>query len=190
VIVVGVRIRPYEAGLELELDQRQLVDSNLDRGDAVRALEPFAVAGRKEDRLRPRSAAARRSVDAVEAAGLTAVTLPQVLGEAAPGRVEVEKTRARRAPEPVHDLLGSADERARRQQLLLVVDEHREPALDDVERIHVQTMEVGGRSVAGIREERFRDAQLLEVGLDHDPAAEQRLALARPVHHASHLGRV
>ena len=94
VIVVGVRIRPFEAGLELELDQRQLLEPGLDRRDAVLALEPFAFAGRKEDRVRARPAAARPSVDAVEAAGLTAVARPQVLGEAAARRVEVEKTRS------------------------------------------------------------------------------------------------
>ena len=90
----------------------------------------------------------------------------------------------------MHDLLWSADARARGEHLLLVVDQDREPALEDVERIRVLPVEVRIRSGASVREERLGDAELVEVRLDHDPSVEKRLALAGSVHDSWHCERV
>ena len=190
VVVVAVRIGPFETGLELELDQSELISADLDRCDSVFTHESFAFAGREEDRLRSGSATTRRSIDAVEAAGLAAIALLQIPREATVRRVEVQEPCTRRAPEPVDDLRRSAGARSRRQQLLVVVDEHRKPALEDVERIHVLPVEMRIRSGASIGKERLRDADLIEVRLDDDPSAEERLALAGSVHDSWHLGRV
>ena len=94
------------------------------------------------------------------------------------------------APEPVHDLRRSADARTRGQHLLLVVDQDRKPALEDVERIRVLPVEVRIRSGASVRKKRLGDAELVEVRLDHDPPAEERLALAGSVDDAWHCERV
>jgi hypothetical protein len=88
------------------------------------------------------------------------------------------------------DLLGSADARARRQHLLLVVDQDREVALEDIERIRVVPVKVRIRSDAGVREKRLGDAQLVEVRLDDDPSVEERFALAGSVHDSWHVRRV
>ena len=90
----------------------------------------------------------------------------------------------------MYDLRWSADACARRQHLLFVVDQDREPALENVERIRVLPVEVRVRSGASIREERLGDAELVEVGLDDDPSAEERFALAGSVHDSWHFGRV
>jgi hypothetical protein len=90
----------------------------------------------------------------------------------------------------MYDLRWSADARAWRQHLLLVVDQDREAALEDVERIRVLPVEVRIRSGAGIGEKRLGNAELVEVRLDDDPSAEERLALAGSVHDSWHFGRV
>jgi hypothetical protein len=190
VILVGVRVGSLETGLELELDQRELLAADLDRRDPVFALEPLTFSRRKEDRIRSGASAARRSVDAVETAGLTAIPLLQIPCETPVRCVEVEESRARSAPESVHDFPWSADARARRQQLLVVVDQDRELALEDVERIRVLPVKVRIRSGASVREKRLGDAELVEVRLDDDPSAEERLALAGSVHDSWHLERV
>ena len=190
VVVVGVGVRPFEAGLELELDQGQLLSADLDRRDSVLPLETFAFAGRQEDGVRSREPAPRRSVDAVEAPGLTAISLLQIPCESTSRRMEVEEPRARSAPEPMHDLRWSTDARARGQDLLLVVDQDREPSLEDVKLIRVLPVEVRIRSWAGVREKRLGDADLAEIRLDDDPSAEKRLALAGSVHDSWHCERV
>ena len=126
-IVMCVRVGPFEAGLELELDQRELLTPDLDRRDSVLAFETFAFSGREEDGLRTGEATARWSVDAVEAAGLAAIPSLQIRCETPVRRVEVQESRARRAPEAVDDLPGNRDAGARRQQLLLVVDKDSSP---------------------------------------------------------------
>ena len=189
-VVVRVRIRPLEPRMQLELDQGDLLAADLDRRDTVVRLQPLSFSGLQEDRFRRRLAASRRRVDAVEAAFLTAITRSQVVRKAAVGRVEVEEERGRRAPEAVHDLRRRADERARLELLLLVVDEHREPALEHVKRIRVPAVEVRIGAVASVREMRLRDAKLPEGRLEHDPAVEERLALARSEHDSVHAGRV
>ena len=190
VIVMGVRVGPFEAGLELELDQRELLAPDLERRDSVLALEPFACSGRKEDGVLSGAATARWSVDAVETSGLTAIPLLQIPCEAPVRCVEVEEPRTRSAPETVHDLRRSADACAGRQHLLLFVDQDREPALEDVERIRMLPVEVRVRSGASVREQGLGDAELVEVRLDDDPSAEERLALAGSVHDSWHLERV
>jgi hypothetical protein len=104
--------------------------------------------------------------------------------------MEVEESRPRSAPEPMHDLRWSADVRARGEHLLLVVDQDCEPSLEDVKRIRVFAVEMRIRSGAGVREKRLGDADLAEVRLDDDPSAEERLALAGSVHDSWHFGRV
>jgi hypothetical protein len=104
--------------------------------------------------------------------------------------MEVEESRPRPAPEPVHDFRWSANVRARGEHLLLVVDQNREAALEDVKRIRVLPVEVRIRSWAGVREKRLGDADLAEIRLDDDPSAEKRLALAGSVHDSWHFGRV
>jgi len=116
--------------------------------------------------------------------------LAQVVCESAVRRVEVQETRPRRAAESVHDLGRCADERARLERLLLVVHEHGEAALEHVERVRMLSVEVRLGAVARIGEQGFGDAELFERGLEHDPAAEERLALARLQHHTVHRGRV
>jgi hypothetical protein len=190
VVVVGVRVGSFETRVELELDEGELVPSDLDRRDPVLAHETFAFAGKKEDGFGSRAAAPRWSVDAVETAGLTAIALLQIPCEATVRRVEVQEARTGSAPEAMDDLPRSAHARARGQHLLLVVDQDSEPALEDVERIRVLPVEVRIRSLASIREERLRDAELVEVRLDHDPSAEERLALAGSVHDSWHCERV
>ena len=90
----------------------------------------------------------------------------------------------------MHDFRWSADARAPGQHLLLVVDQDRKPAFEDVERIRVLPVEVRIRSGASVWEERLSDAELAEVRLDHDPSAEERLALAGSVHDSWHCERV
>jgi hypothetical protein len=86
--------------------------------------------------------------------------------------------------------LWSTGKRSRGQHLLLVVDQDSKPTLEDVERIHVLSVKVRIRSRASVREERLGDAELVEVRLDDDPSAEERLALAGSVHDSWHCGRV
>ena len=190
VIVVGVRVWSFEAGLELELDQSELFAPDLDRLNSVLALETFACSGRKEDGFGSGAATARRSVDAVETAGLTAIPFLQIPCEAPVRCMEVQEPGTRSAPEAMHDLRRSAGARVRRQQLLFVVDEDCEPALEDIERIRVLPMEVRIGAGTSVREERLGDAELVEVGLDHNPSAEERLALAGSVHDSWHSERV
>src|SRR6266545_6512439 len=142
VIVVAVRLRPVEAGFELELHERKLVAPDLDRGDAVVRLQAFPLAGAEVNGLGSRRAAAGGDVDAVEAAGLAAVPRAQMLCEAAVRRVEVEEPCAGRAPEPVNDPGRRAGARAGRKHLLLVFDQDGELALagaihDSVHRVRV-----------------------------------------------------
>jgi hypothetical protein len=190
VIVVGVRVGPFEAGLELELDERELFASDLDRRNPVLALQTFAFSGQEEDGFGSGAATARRSVDAVETARLTAIPLLEIPCETSVRRMEVQEPCTRCAPETVDDLPRSADARARRQHLVLVVDEDSESALEDVKRIRVLPVEVRICSGASVREKRLRDAELVEVRLDHDPSAEERLALAGSVHDSRHRERV
>src|SRR5207247_4824104 len=110
--VVAVRIGPCETGVELDRHERELAPSDLDRCDTVLAQKTFAFAGKKEDSFASRAAAARRSVDAVETAGLAAIAFLQISCEATVRRVEVQELRTRSAPEPMHDLRWSADARA------------------------------------------------------------------------------
>jgi hypothetical protein len=189
-VVVGMRVGSLEAGLEHELDEGQLLSADLDRRDSVPAFETFSLSGKEEDGLRSGAATTGRSVDAVETAGLTAIPLLQIPCEPSVGRVEIQEPRSRSAPEPMHDFPWSADACPRRQQLLLVVDQDRDPALEDVERIRVLPVEVWISSWASIREERLGDAELDEVRLDHDASAEERLALAGSVHDSWHRERV
>ncbi len=190
VVVVGVRVGPFEAGLELELDQRQLLAAYLDRRDSIFALKPLAFSGREKKGFRSVAAAAWRSVDAVETAGLTAIPCLKIPCETTVRRVEVQEPRARSAPEPMHDLPRSADACARGQHLLLVVNQDRKLALEDVERIRVLPMEVRIRSGPRVREKRLCDAELVEIRLDHDPSAEERFAFAGPVHDSGHRRRL
>ena len=110
---------------------------------------------------------------------LAAVSGAKVLGEAAVGRVEVEEPRRRRAAEAVDDLGRRADARARAEQVLLVVHEHRELALEDVERVGVLPVEVRLRPGPRVREPGLGDAEVVEARLDRDPPAEEGVALAR-----------
>ena len=190
VVVMCVRVGSCEAGLERELDEGELLTPDLDRRDPIVACEPLAFSGREEDGFRSGAPTPRRSVDAVETAGLTAIPRLQIPCEATVRRVEVQESGAGSAPEAMDHLRRSADARARRQHLLLVVEEDREPALEDVERIRVLPMEVRIRSGASVREKRLGDAELVEVRLDDDPAVEERFALAGSVHDSSHRSRV
>ena len=104
--------------------------------------------------------------------------------------MEVEEPRPRCAPEPVHDLGRCADERSRPERLLLVVDEHGETALEHVERVRMLPVVVRFGAVARIGKERLGDRELVEARLDHDPAVEERLALARFEHDSIHCTRV
>ena len=81
VVVVGVRIRSLEAGLELELDEADLIPRALDRRHACGSLEPLPTAGAEEDRICRRRSGARSGVDAVEAALLATVARAQVVRE-------------------------------------------------------------------------------------------------------------
>ena len=73
---------------------------------------------------------------------------------------------------------------------LLVVDQDRDSPLEDVERIRVFPVEVRICSGAGVREKGLGDAELVEVRLDDDSSAEERLALAGSVHDSWHRCRV
>ena len=90
----------------------------------------------------------------------------------------------------MHDLRRSGNERAGVEQLFLVVDEHGHAAFEHVERIHVPPVEVRVGAVARVRKVRLGDRQLVEARLEHDPAAEERLAFTGPEHDSVHRGRV
>jgi hypothetical protein len=90
----------------------------------------------------------------------------------------------------VHHLRRRGDERARLQQLLLVVHEHGHAALEHVERVHVAVVEVGRRAVARIGKVRLRDRELVEACFEDDPSAEERFAFARSEHDSLHCERV
>src|SRR2546428_139935 len=77
---------------------------------------------------------------------LGAIPCAQVLGETSVRRVEIEKARTRRAPEPVDDLGRGAGERTGRKRFLFVVDQDAEATLEDVERIGVPTVVVRTRT--------------------------------------------
>jgi hypothetical protein len=62
--------------------------------------------------------------------------------------------------------------------VLLVVDEERQLALEHVERVGVLPVQVRVGAGAGVGEERLGDRELGQRRLEHDPAAEERLALA------------
>ena len=190
VVVVGVRVGAVEAGLELELDQAQLVTPDLDRRDTIVGLETFTLARAEEDRVGCRGTGAGRNIDAVEAARLAAVARAQVLGKTAVGRVEVEEACARRAPEAVDDPRRCADAGVRIEQLLVVPDENCKSTLEDVKRIRMMPVVVRHGSVARIRKQRLGDGELVEVSLDHDAAAEEHVALARSEHDSVHRVRV
>jgi hypothetical protein len=190
VAFVRVRLRPFETGVELKLDERKLVPPSLDRRDALVFLEPLTLARRKKDCVDRWRTAAGVGVVAVEAAGLAAVTSAQVLRKAAVRRMEVEEASARRAPEAVDDVRRSADERSRLDHLLIVADENSELALEDVERVRMQLVEVRLSSLARVRKQRLRDAELVEGCLEHDPPAEERFALAGAQKDSVHLQRV
>ena len=66
----------------------------------------------------------------------------------------------------------------------------RGPVLSVKLHFRVPPVEVRIRSRPDIGKKRFRDADLVEVRLDDDPSAEERLALAGSVHDSWHFGRV
>ena len=136
--------------MQLELDQRQLLSTDLDRRDPVVRFEPLSLARWKEDGFGRRLAAPRGRIDAVETALLAAVARSQAVGETAVRRVEVEEDRRRRAPEAVHDLGRRADERIRLELLVLVVDEDRKPALEHVERVRMPAVVVRVGAVSSL----------------------------------------
>jgi hypothetical protein len=190
-IVVVVRLGALETGLELELDERELIPPGLDGRDALVRLEPFAFSGAEHDGFgRGGETGAGRHVETVEPAGLSTVLCSEISRKTAVRRVEVEESSWRRAPESVDDPGRRADKCVRRDELLLVVDQNGEPALEDVERIRVLPVEVRTRSRLRGIEMRFGNAELLEVGLDHDPSTEKRFALAGSEHDSFHCGRV
>jgi hypothetical protein len=90
----------------------------------------------------------------------------------------------------VHDFRRRRDERAGVEQLLVVVDEHGHTALEHVERVHVPAVKMRIGAVARVRNVRLGDRELLEARLEHDPAAEERLALAGTEHDRVHCSRV
>src|SRR5207247_4313634 len=89
-VVVGVPRWAFEARLELELDQRDLLTPDLDRRDTCLRLEPFALTGREEDRVVRGRPTAGGNVDAVETARFAAVARPQMVGKAAVRSMEVK----------------------------------------------------------------------------------------------------
>ena len=190
VVVVRMRVGALEPGVQLELDQRQFLASDLDRRHPVVRGELLALARPPEHCLRRGLAAPGWRVDAVEPAFLTVVPGAQVVGEASVRRVEVEEDGARRRAEAVHDLRRRASERTRVEQLLLVVHEHGHTALEHVERVRVAAVVVRARALACVGEVRLRDRELLEPRLEHDAPAEERLALPGPEHDGVHCGRV
>jgi hypothetical protein len=104
--------------------------------------------------------------------------------------MEVEESGGRRAPEAVDDAWRCADERVRREELLVVIDENGKASFQDVEGIGVLPVEMRARTRLRGIEMRFGDAELLEVGLDQYPAAEEGLTLAWSEHDPVHCDRV
>lgn len=88
------------------------------------------------------------------------------------------------------DACGSANARARDERVLLVLDEKRELSRQDIERVRMLPVEMRARSRPSVVELRFRDGELFEVRLEHDPAAEERLARAGSVNDPCHFARV
>jgi hypothetical protein len=87
----------------------------------------------------------------------------------------------RRAPEAVDDARRGARAPAGAEQMLLVLHQDGELALQDVERIGVPLVEMRPRPGPRAVVPRLRDAELLEGGLDHDPAAEHsRVSAQQP----------
>ena len=144
-------------------------------------LEPLAFAGAEQDGVDRGDSRRGRHVEAVEAAGLAPVALAQVVREAAVGRVEIQEAGPRSAPEAVDDVGRRAHAAARPHRVLVVADEKGHLAFEHVERVGVVSMQVRIGARACVGEVRLRDAELVEGHLDHDPAAEERLALAGPV---------
>ena len=72
----------------------------------------------------------------------------------------------------------------------VVVDEERELAFQNVERVRVLPMHVRVGAGPSVGEVRLRDAELLEGRLDHDPSVEERLAFADSVNGPWHRPRV
>ena len=108
----------------------------------------------------------------VERDGAAVAQPTQVVGEAHAGRVEVEvaELRVARVPEAVHDERWNACERPRRHDDTLVLDAEpdRQLALEHVEEIGVQTVDVQVRAFAVRTEARPRRMQRLVFGEDLD----------------------
>ena len=109
----------------------------------------------------------------VERDGAAVAQRTQVVGEAHAGRVEVEvaELRVARVPEAVHDERWNARERPRRHDDALVLDAEpdRQLALEHVEEIGVETVDVQVGALAVRAEARPRRVQRLVLGEDLDP---------------------
>ena len=184
---VAVRVRALVGGLELELDQAEIVGSDLDRGDAVVRAQRLALAGVEEHGAGVGEPVARRAASTLsKPPGSPRSSSRRCSANRASGRVEVEEAGRHRAPEPVHEAGRRADGAAWADEVLLVADADRQLALEHVERVGVLTVEVEIGPRPRGREPRLGHRQLLEPGLEHDPAAEERLAFAGAVVDAVH----
>ena len=151
-VVVAVNVRPCKGRLELELDQRQFLATDLDRRDPVVRPQRLALARPEEGGSRCRQATSRLGVEAVEATRFAAIERPQVLREAAVRCVEVEEPGGREAPESVHHAGWRRDECTRSERVLLVVHEKGQLALEHVERISVLAVNVRRRAGLCVRD--------------------------------------
>ena len=88
------------------------------------------------------------------------------------------------------DARRSTHARVWAEPVLDIVDEERDLAFQDIERIGVPPMQVRVRAWPSAHELRFRHAKLLEIRLDHDPATEDCVTPTCPVNDPGHCRRV
>jgi hypothetical protein len=177
VVVVPVR-RDLERRLELDLDEGQLREGEADGDNAVLALEPLAAARARDNGVATRRVV-RRILVVFERIGLLAcVGAPQVLGESARRRMDVEEPHR-----PRRQVVEAVDDAGRHRDGVPGLERQRlgrrqdlDLALEHDERVDVLGVEVpaGARRPAG-PPERERD--------DRVEVRQHLCPRPRPLHH-------
>ena len=91
---------------------------------------------------------------------------------------KLRKRAAERLLKPCTTPGGAQRTRTGAEDVLLVVEQEGELALEDVERVRMLAVVVGLGARSGIREERLGQTELGQGRPEDDPAAEERLAAA------------
>jgi len=179
---VGVRLDASPAGLEGEIQERELRQLAFDHEDAIFPLKAFALAGSRGDGVGEEETAVGRRILLVEGVLPAAA---DVVAEAHAGRVHVEEGRGRvaRVLEGVDDSGRSGDvgARATANRGDVRPESEFDLALQHVESVRVVPVDVRIRAFLARLIAKPRHDQLLELGEDAQRPLRtvcDRLALA------------